>query len=51
MKGCLHGHEVQVLPDIGATENFIRHSLAAKVKLVLITVPPYAVYLGDGQKT
>lgn len=51
MKWCLHEREVQVLTDTRATDNFIRHSLAAEVKLVLIAVPPYVVCLGDGRKT
>lgn len=51
MKGRLHRHEVQVLIDTGAMDNFIRHSMVTQVKLVLTSVPPYAVRLGDGCKT
>ncbi|XP_062093432.1 uncharacterized protein LOC133799409 [Humulus lupulus] len=49
LMGSIHGHEVVVLIDSGATHNFITSELASKLALPISTTESYGVQMGTGQ--
>ncbi|VFQ63810.1 unnamed protein product [Cuscuta campestris] len=46
--GSVNTHEVNVLLDSGSTHNFVHPSVAERLALVLHPVPPFRVYVGNG---
>ncbi|XP_061356472.1 uncharacterized protein LOC133300905 [Gastrolobium bilobum] len=48
LTGSIHGKQVQILVDGASTHNFITHKMATYLGLVLQTVPPFTVQVGNG---
>ncbi|VFQ85068.1 unnamed protein product [Cuscuta campestris] len=46
--GSVHNFAVQVLLDSGSTHNFVHPTVAERLALVLHPVPPFRVYVGNG---
>ncbi|VFQ73826.1 unnamed protein product [Cuscuta campestris] len=48
LAGTVHGSLVQVLLDSGSTHNFIHPGVAERLHLPLQPIPPFRVYVGNG---